>query len=160
MMMLSWSVITLCDYVSVLHFCHQILILFPTQFPNSLLVRTPPEETLHLGTRGTNLLSYKYCAVASYCVVYSVVFISVRWIYCPPITVAARSEAWNVFSHSNAGIVGSNPIQGIDVCVYSMFVLPCVGTGLASGWSRVQGILPTMCKIKKWRETKRYRGVA
>jgi hypothetical protein len=34
-----------------------------------------------------------------------------------PITVAARSEAWNVFARSNAGIVGSNPTQGMDVCV-------------------------------------------
>jgi hypothetical protein len=40
-----------------------------------------------------------------------------------PITVAARSEAWRVFARSNAGIVGSNPIQGMDVFVYSVFVL-------------------------------------
>jgi hypothetical protein len=26
-----------------------------------------------------------------------------------PITVTARSKAWTIFSHSNAGIVGSNP---------------------------------------------------
>jgi hypothetical protein len=45
-----------------------------------------------------------------------------------PITVAARSKAWTVFAHSNAGIVGSNPNQGTDVCicVYSVFVLFCV----------------------------------
>jgi hypothetical protein len=45
-----------------------------------------------------------------------------------PITVAARSEAWSVFANSNAGIVGSNPTQGMDVCpcVYSVFVLSCV----------------------------------
>jgi hypothetical protein len=43
-----------------------------------------------------------------------------------PITVAARSKAWTVFARSNAGIVGSNPTQGMDVCivcVYSLFVL-------------------------------------
>jgi hypothetical protein len=34
-----------------------------------------------------------------------------------PITVATRSKAWTVFARLNAGIVGSNPIQGIDVCV-------------------------------------------
>jgi hypothetical protein len=45
-----------------------------------------------------------------------------------PIIVAARSKAWTVFARSNAGIVGSNPAQGIDVCVcvYSVFVLSCV----------------------------------
>jgi hypothetical protein len=43
-----------------------------------------------------------------------------------PITVAARSKAWTEFARSNAGIVGSNPIQVMDVCIvciYSVFVL-------------------------------------
>jgi hypothetical protein len=46
-----------------------------------------------------------------------------------PITVVAQSEAWTVFAHSNAGIVGSNPTQSMDifiVWVYSVFVLSCV----------------------------------
>jgi hypothetical protein len=45
------------------------------------------------------------------------------------ITVAERSQAKTVFVRSNAGIVGSNPTQGMDVCivcVYSVFVLFCV----------------------------------
>jgi hypothetical protein len=45
------------------------------------------------------------------------------------ITVAARSKAGTVFARSNAGIVGSNPIQDMDVCIvcfYSVFVLFCV----------------------------------
>jgi hypothetical protein len=29
--------------------------------------------------------------------------------------------------------VGSNPARGMDVCVYSVFVLSCVGSGLATG---------------------------
>jgi hypothetical protein len=68
-----------------------------------------------------------------------------------PVTVAARSKAWNVFARLNTGIVGSNPARGMDVCVYSVFVLSCVGSGLATGWSIVQGVLPTvyMCKITK-----------
>jgi hypothetical protein len=41
-----------------------------------------------------------------------------------PITVAAWSKAWTVFARSNAGIVGSNPTQGIDVCV-RLFCLCC-----------------------------------
>jgi hypothetical protein len=46
-----------------------------------------------------------------------------------PNTVAARSKAWTVFTRSNSGIVGSNPIQSMDVCivwVYSVFVSICV----------------------------------
>ena len=33
-----------------------------------------------------------------------------------PISVAARSKAW-VYGRSLAGIVGSNPAGGMDVCV-------------------------------------------
>jgi hypothetical protein len=29
--------------------------------------------------------------------------------------------------------VGSNPARGMDVCVYSVFVLSCVSSGLATG---------------------------
>jgi hypothetical protein len=54
-----------------------------------------------------------------------------------PIAVAVRSKASTV-SRSNAGIVGSNSTRGMDVCVYSVFVL---GSGLQTGWSLVQGVL-------------------
>jgi hypothetical protein len=45
-----------------------------------------------------------------------------------PITVAARSKEWTVFARSNTGIVGSNPIWGIDVCVclFRVFAVSCV----------------------------------
>jgi hypothetical protein len=46
-----------------------------------------------------------------------------------PVTVAERSEACTVLARSEAGIVGSNSTQGMDVwciCVYSVFVLPFV----------------------------------
>jgi hypothetical protein len=45
-----------------------------------------------------------------------------------PVTVAERSEACIVFARSEAGIVGSNPTQGMDVsylCVCALFCL-CV----------------------------------
>jgi hypothetical protein len=51
--------------------------------------------------------------------------------YAPPVTVAERSKACTVFARSDAGIVGSNPTQGMDVCVcvrFSVFVYryrPC-----------------------------------
>jgi hypothetical protein len=46
--------------------------------------------------------------------------------------------------------VGSNPNQGMDVCVcvYSVFVLSCVDSGLATGCSPVQGVLPSVEMIK------------
>jgi hypothetical protein len=60
-----------------------------------------------------------------------------------PFTVAAPSKAWTVFARSDAGIVGLNPTLGMDVlCVYS-FIL-CLGRGLVTGWSLVQGVLPSV----------------
>jgi hypothetical protein len=35
---------------------------------------------------------------------------------------------------------------------FVLFVLSCVGSGLASGWSPVQGVLPTKIKKLKWNE--------
>jgi hypothetical protein len=63
-----------------------------------------------------------------------------------PITAAAGSKAWTVFARSNAGIVGSNPTQGMGVCVrlFCVCVVLCVGSGLATGWSLVQGVLPSV----------------
>jgi hypothetical protein len=51
-----------------------------------------------------------------------------RLFNCVIFSNADRSKAWTVFTRSNAGIVGSNPTQGMDVCVcvYSVFVLSCV----------------------------------
>jgi hypothetical protein len=43
--------------------------------------------------------------------------------------------------------MGSNPTQGMDVwrvCVYSVCVVLCVGSGLATGSSLVQGALPSV----------------
>jgi hypothetical protein len=65
-----------------------------------------------------------------------------------PVTVAEQSRACTVFARSEAGIVGSNPIQCMDVwCVYVFFcvcVVLCLGSGLATGQSPVQGVLPSV----------------
>jgi hypothetical protein len=62
--------------------------------------------------------------------------------YGEPSTVATRSKAWNAIARSNAGIVGSNPTQGMDVCLrlFYVYVVLCLGRGLATGWSPVQGV--------------------
>jgi hypothetical protein len=36
-------------------------------------------------------------------------------------------------ARSNAGIVGSNPTQGMDVRLFCVHVVLCVGRGLATG---------------------------
>jgi hypothetical protein len=47
-------------------------------------------------------------------------------IYLSPVTVAERSEACTVFTRSEAGIVSSNPTQGVDVwCVHAFILCLC-----------------------------------
>jgi hypothetical protein len=66
-------------------------------------------------------------------------------------TVDCRFKLWTVFARSNAAIVGSNPTRSTDVCVCVCVTL-CLGSGLATGWSPVQGVLPTVWKrLRKWR---------
>jgi hypothetical protein len=61
-----------------------------------------------------------------------------------PSTLAARSKSWTVFARSNAGIVGSNLNQGVNVCLclrlFRVCVVLRVGSGLATGWSLVQDL--------------------
>jgi hypothetical protein len=68
-------------------------------------------------------------------------------------TVAARPK---VFVGSNNGVVGSNPTRGMDVCarLFCIYVVLCVGSGLATGWSPVQGALPTVYWLRNWRKAK------
>jgi hypothetical protein len=77
------------------------------------------------------------------------------------ITVTARSEAWTLSASSNTGIVGSNPTQGVDVCVrlFCVCVVLCVGSGLVMGWYPVQGDLPTVYRIKKQKKRPRSKGL-
>jgi hypothetical protein len=52
------------------------------------------------------------------------------------------AKAWTVFACSNTGIVGSNPTQGLDICLRLFCVR--VGSGLVTGWSPIQGALLTV----------------
>jgi hypothetical protein len=51
-------------------------------------------------------------------------------LYTPqPVAVAKRSESWTVFDRSEAVIMASNPVLGMDVyCVsgVSVFVMSCI----------------------------------
>jgi hypothetical protein len=68
-----------------------------------------------------------------------------------PLTVAAQSKAWTVFARSDAGIVGSNPTQGMYVCVrlFRVCVVLCVDGGFATDWSPAQEVLSTVYRVKK-----------
>jgi hypothetical protein len=47
--------------------------------------------------------------------------------FTQPITVAVLYKAGNVFARSNTGIVGSNPTEGMNVCLrlYCVCVVLC-----------------------------------
>jgi hypothetical protein len=82
---------------------------------------------------------YMYVCVCVYIYIYIYIYTDIY----TPVTVAARSKPWTVFARSDAGIMGSNPTQGMDVwCVYG-FIL-CLGSGLATGWSLVLGVPPSV----------------
>jgi hypothetical protein len=72
---------------------------------------------------------------------YNIYNISQSSVVKKPITVAARSKAWTVFARSNAGIMDSNSIQGMYVCIVCIYVVLCVGRFLATGWSPIQGVI-------------------
>jgi hypothetical protein len=60
--------------------------------------------------------------------------------------------AWIICALSNAGIVGSNPTQGMNVCVrlFCICVVPCVGSGLAKGLIP-RSRSPTNCiNLRNW----------
>jgi hypothetical protein len=59
--------------------------------------------------------------------------------------VVVRCNARNAFARLNTGMMGSNSTRGMRIFVVS--VLFYVGNGLAMDLSRVQGVLPTVCKI-------------
>jgi hypothetical protein len=80
----------------------------------------------------------------------SILFYNRRYVFSTP-TASLNNKlrknkyihfSFPIFARSIAGIVGSNPTEAwIFVYVYSVFVL---GSGLAIGWSLIQGGLPTV----------------
>jgi hypothetical protein len=45
----------------------------------------------------------------------------------------------------------------VSVCDYSVFVLSCVFSSLATGWSTIQGVLSTALRLRNWIETNRFK---
>jgi hypothetical protein len=68
--------------------------------------------------------------------------------------LSSLSPLKTVFARSNTGIVGSKPTQGMDICLRLFRVY--VGSGLATSWSPVQGVVPTVLGLRNWSETKRF----
>jgi hypothetical protein len=57
-----------------------------------------------------------------------------------------RSQWQRGLRHELSSSVGSNPTRSMDVCVrlFCVCVLLCVRSGLATGWSPVEGVLPSV----------------
>jgi hypothetical protein len=67
--------------------------------------------------------------------------------------MSAGSKGWTIFARSNTGIMRSNPTWGMDVsvCLVCVCVVLRVGSALAMGWSTVQGVLPTVYRLRNWK---------
>jgi hypothetical protein len=77
------------------------------------------------------------------------------------ITVFEWSKAWSVCACLNTEVLGSNPTKNMDACVYlfCVCVILCVGSGLETGWSPIQGILQFVYRIKKAEKGTRAKGL-
>jgi hypothetical protein len=65
------------------------------------------------------------------------------------------SKAWTVFTRSNAGVMGSNPNRGMDVCVrFFCCVVLYVDTGHATGWSPPKESYRLCIGLRNWKVTK------
>jgi hypothetical protein len=74
-----------------------------------------------------------------------------NWIHNSKNDLFTAHEINTAFTRSNTGVVGSNLTRGMDVCVrlFCVCVVVCIGRRLATGWFPVQGVLPTLYRIKK-----------
>jgi hypothetical protein len=56
---------------------------------------------------------------------------------------------YEMFSRAETmGLWARIPLKAwMSVCIYSVCVVLCVGSGLATGWSPGQGVLSSVCKI-------------
>jgi hypothetical protein len=65
-------------------------------------------------------------------------------------TVTARSKHEPSSPARTLGSWVRIPLEAwMSVCVYCVFALSCVGSGFATDWSPVQGVLLTVYRIKK-----------
>jgi hypothetical protein len=74
-----------------------------------------------------------------------------RWL---PITVDGRAVyGMYCFARSNTGIGGSNPSQGMDVCVrlFCVCVVLYVGSDLATGWSPSKEPYRLCVGLRNWK---------
>jgi hypothetical protein len=67
------------------------------------------------------------------------------------ITVTAWSKAWTTFAARTLGSWARIPLEAwMSVRLFRICVVLCLGSGLATGWSSVQGVLPTAYRLINW----------
>jgi hypothetical protein len=95
-----------------------------------------------------NIITWVNCFISYIGNIWTLLFCIYLFIYAMPIPVVERSKAW-VCSRSPAGIAGSNPAEGMDICLLCV----CQVEVSATGWSLVQrslsGCGASLCVISK-----------
>jgi hypothetical protein len=113
---------------------------------------------LNIGIRHTLIyLLFKYLLIIYALLIYLLAYLFTRLCIYLPITMVTWSKAWSVFAHSNIRIMCSNPTRGMDIGA-RLFCICVVLCGLVTAWSPIQGVLPTVYrikKLKKWPRSKR-----
>jgi hypothetical protein len=112
---------SMCVYSVFVLFCVQVAALWRADLPSKdscrLYKKNETEEEARAQQRAVEPLM-------------------TEWIcFNEPMTLAARSKAWTVFSPWNTGIAGSNPTWSMDVCVRLFYVCAvlCADSGLTAG---------------------------
>jgi hypothetical protein len=82
----------------------------------------------------------------------------VSYLYFKCVSGRSRSKAYTVFARSDAGIVGSNPTQGMDVWYVYVFIL-CLCCSVFRERPCIRLITrprsPTVCKMIKMKKKKK-----
>jgi hypothetical protein len=79
-----------------------------------------------------------------------------------PVMVAKQSKAWTVFTCQTLWSWVRIPLRawmfGVYMCLFCLCAVLCLGRGLATSWSLVQGVLPIVNRSGNWKEARAHKG--
>jgi hypothetical protein len=147
---------------------HHIKVFSQTSFRNSVKI-VASMKPYTWTNNGVTAIRIRYVNGASHCFKRQTLFwrtLITSTEFGSPGTKRRRSQWLRGLRHepsSPAPTLGSwarVPLKAsMFVGVYSVFVLSCIGSGLTTGWSSVQGVLPTVYRVKKLKKLATSKGL-